>query len=78
MMRGIGWAILYFDNEAQMFHHAWIDQHHQGLLANADIILVLDIWEHAFVAQFGTAGRGAYIDAFFKNLNWSVMEKRFV
>ncbi len=77
MMRGIGWAILYFDREARMFHHAWVSEHHEGLLAGADIILALDIWEHAFVAQFGTAGRGAYIDAFFKNLNWSVMEKRF-
>lgn len=77
MMRGVGWMILYYDRAAQMFHHAWIDQHHQGLLAGADIIFALDVWEHAYLAQFGTGGRAAYIDAFFKNLNWSVVEKRF-
>ena len=76
-MRGVGWAVLYFDKTVGEFRHTWIDQHHQGLLAELPIILILDVWEHAYLAQFGTGGRTAYIDAWLKNLNWSVIEKRF-
>jgi len=76
-MRGVGWALLYFDPQAGVFHNVWVEQHHQGHYATLPLILALDVWEHAYVQQYGTAGRGAYMDAFFKNLNWSVMEERF-
>ncbi len=76
-MRGVGWAVLYFEKSTGEFLHTWIDQHHQGLLAGLPIILILDAWEHAYLAQFGTGGRTAYIDAWMKNLNWGVIEGRF-
>ena len=76
-MRGVGWAVLYWDKTVEEFRHTWVDQHHQGLLAELPIILILDIWEHAYLAQFGTGGRATYIEAWFKNLNWEVAEKRF-
>jgi superoxide dismutase, Fe-Mn family len=76
-MRGVGWAILYFDPVQKMFHNVWVDQHHQGHFATLPIILALDVWEHAFIADYGTTGRGKYIDACFKNYNWSVMEERY-
>ena len=76
-MRGPGWAILYFDPSQKMFHNVWVEQHHQGHFAALPIILALDVWEHAFVIDYGTAGRGKYIDACFKNYNWSVMDERF-
>lgn len=77
MMRGPGWAILYFDKDAGTFHNTWVGEQHQGHFATLPIILALDVWEHAYIAQYGTQGKGKYIDAFFKNLNWSVMEQRF-
>jgi len=77
LMRGIGWAVLYFDPEAGEFHNAWVSDHELGQLAGLPVILALDMWEHAFLAQFGTGGKKAYIDACFKNYNWDVMEKRF-
>lgn len=77
MMRGPGWAILYFDPTTHTFHNAWVGEQHQGHFATLPIILALDVWEHAFIADYGTGGRSAYIDAFFKNLNWGVVEKRF-
>jgi len=76
-MRGPGWAILYFDPVAQQLHNVWVEQHHQGHFATLPIVLALDVWEHAFVADYGTAGRGKYIEACFKNYNWRVMEERF-
>jgi len=77
LMRGIGWAILYFDPQAGEFHNAWVSEHQVGHFATVPIILTLDMWEHAFLAQFGTTGKKAYIDAAFKNFNWEVMEERF-
>ena len=76
-MRGPGWAILYWDSEGKMFHKVWVEQHHQGHFATLPIIVALDVWEHAFVADYGTTGRGKSIDACLKNYNWSVMEERF-
>jgi superoxide dismutase, Fe-Mn family len=76
-MRGPGWAILYYDKETGMFQNAWIEEQHLGHFATLPIILALDVWEHAFITDFGVAGRSKYIEAFFENLNWSVIEGRF-
>lgn len=76
-MRGPGWAILYWDSQAQQFLAGFTGEQHQGHFVTLPIILALDVWEHAYLLDYGTAGKGKYIDAFFKNLNWSVMEQRF-
>lgn len=77
MMRGPGWAILYWDPEAKQFLAGFSGEQHQGHFVTLPIILALDVWEHAYIADYGAAGKAKYIDAFFKNLNWGVMEKRF-
>jgi len=77
MMRGPGWAILYWDKEAGQFLAGFSGEQHQGHLVTLPIILALDVWEHAFLLDYGASGKDKYIDAFFKNLNWSVMEQRF-
>jgi superoxide dismutase, Fe-Mn family len=77
MMRGPGWSILYYDTEGQTFHIGFTGEQHQGHFVTLPIILALDVWEHAFILDYGAQGKGKYIDAFFKNLNWEVMEKRF-
>jgi len=77
MMRGPGWSILYFNPESGMFHMGFIGEQHQGHFATLPIILALDVWEHAYLLDYGVSGKAKYIDAFFKNLNWSVMEQRF-
>ena len=77
MMRGPGWAMLYFDPQAKQFITGFSGEQHQGHFVTLPVILALDVWEHAYILDQGAAGRGKYIDAFFKNLNWSVVEKRF-
>ncbi|MDO8575995.1 MAG: Fe-Mn family superoxide dismutase [bacterium] len=80
-MRGPGWAILYWDPAAPpaggQFQTGFAGEQHQGHFVTLPIILALDVWEHAFLLDYGATGKGKYIDAFFKNLNWGVMEKRF-
>lgn len=76
-MRGPGWAILYYDPVGKEFQAGFVGEQHQGHFATLPIILALDVWEHAFILDYGAQGKGKYIDAFFKNLNWAVIEKRF-
>ncbi|MDO8521744.1 MAG: Fe-Mn family superoxide dismutase [bacterium] len=76
-MRGPGWAILYYDTVGKQFQAGFAGEQHQGHFVTLPIILALDVWEHAFILDYGAAGKGKYIEAFFKNLNWGVMEKRF-
>lgn len=76
-MRGPGWAMLYFDPVAQEFQAGFAGEQHQGHFVTLPIILAMDVWEHSYILDYGAAGKGKYIDAFFKNLNWSVVEKRF-
>lgn len=76
LMRGIGWAILYFDPVADRLFNTWINEHDLGHLAGGHPILVMDVWEHAYMPQYGL-DRAAYIDAFFKNINWDEVQTRF-
>lgn len=76
-MRGPGWALLYWDPQAKQFLAGFSGEQHQGHFVTLPIILALDVWEHAYLLDYGAAGKGKYIDAFFKNLNWAVLEERF-
>jgi len=76
-MRGPGWAMLYWDPKAGQFQAGFVGEQHQGHFAALPIILALDVWEHAFILDYGAQGKGQYLEAFFKNLNWSVIEQRF-
>lgn len=77
MMRGPGWSLLYFDPVARVFHIGFSGEQHQGHFATLPVILALDVWEHAYLADYGVAGKDKYIDAFFNNINWSTVEQRF-
>ena len=68
-MRGPGWAILYWDPIGTQFQTGFAGEQHQGHFATLPIILALDVWEHAYLLDYGAQGKGKYIDAFFANLN---------
>ncbi|MDR3559208.1 MAG: Fe-Mn family superoxide dismutase [Candidatus Pacebacteria bacterium] len=74
-MRGIGWAALYQDVEAGRLINFWINEHNEGHPAGANPILVMDVFEHAYVPDYGT-NRGGYIEAFMKNIDWNIIEGR--
>jgi Fe-Mn family superoxide dismutase len=74
-LRGVGWAILYYDNLADRLLNLWIDEHANGHAAGCTPLLVMDVWEHAFMTDYGT-NRGQYIDAFVENIDWTVVERR--
>lgn len=77
MMRGPGWALLYWDPQGKQFLAGFSGEQHQGHFTTLPVILALDVWEHAYLLDYGAQGKAKYIEAFFKNLNWSVCEERF-
>jgi superoxide dismutase, Fe-Mn family len=74
-MRGIGWAILYQDNVTGTLINQWINEHETGHFAGCTPVLVMDVFEHAYFTDYQLK-RADYIESFFKNINWSVVEGR--
>ena len=77
MTRGVGWAVLSFDKNTDQLIVSWIDEQHLGQLNGLQWILGIDMWEHAFVYDYPTSEKKKYVDAFFANLNWEVIEENF-
>jgi len=77
LTRGVGWAMLYYDHHTEQLVHAWVEEQHLGHLTGLEPILALDMWEHAFVYDYPTSEKKKYVEAFFENLNWSIIEKNF-
>ncbi len=75
-MRGIGWTVLYWDKQGEKLLNTWINEHDVGHLAGCVPLLVMDVFEHAFMIDYGLK-RADYIATFFKSIDWSVVEKRF-
>ncbi len=74
-MRGIGWTILYQDNIAGKLFNQWINEHETGHPAGCIPLLVMDVFEHAFITDYGLK-RADYIAAFFNNINWNAVESQ--
>jgi|SRR3989344_2692934 len=77
VMRGIGWVILYYDKPADRLFDVWVSEHAENHLAGATPLLVMDMWEHAFMLDYGLK-KTDYISAFMKATDWNVIEERFI
>lgn len=77
MTRGVGWAVLYYDKQNNTLINHWVDEQHIGHPIGLSPILMLDMWEHAFVYDYATSEKKKYIDAYFENINWSIIEENF-
>jgi len=75
-IRGIGWVILYYDTRENRLMNTWINEHDLGHLSGCIPLLVMDVWEHAYITQFGL-DRMKYMETFFENINWKEVESRF-
>ena len=75
-MRGIGWTILYWDPEAKRMFNVWVNEHDVGHFAGCVQLLVLDVFEHAYMLDYGLK-RADYIEAFMNAVDWGVVGGRF-
>lgn len=74
-MRGIGWAVLYEDPANGRLINFWVNEHDVGHPAGCRPLLIMDVFEHAFMVDYGLK-RPDYIEAFFKNIDWKAVESR--
>ncbi|MBM4256094.1 MAG: superoxide dismutase [Deltaproteobacteria bacterium] len=75
-LRGVGWAILYQDPQTRQLSNHWVELHHHGVPSGFQPLLVMDVWEHAFLLDYKPAERGKYIEAFFANVDWTAVNAR--
>ena len=75
--RGIGWAVLWYDQKTDALLNGWMDEQHFGLLNGCEMVLGLDMWEHSYVADYQPSGKKQYVEDFFANLNWANVEENF-
>jgi len=74
-MRGIGWVVLAYDPTSKKLFNLWINEHDVGHLTGTVPLLIMDVFEHAFMIDYGLK-RADYISAFFNAIDWDVVEKR--
>jgi len=75
-MRGIGWVILFQDPATDRLTNHWISLHQDGVPAGFKPLLVMDVWEHAFMRDYKASEKKQYIEAFFRNVDWSAVQRR--
>jgi Fe-Mn family superoxide dismutase len=75
-MRGIGWVILFEDPATDRLTNHWITLHQDGVPAGFKPLLVMDVWEHAFMRDYKVTDKAKYVEAFFRNIDWQVVERR--
>lgn len=76
LMRGIGWVVSYVEPKSGRLLNEWINEHDLGHLAGATPILIMDVFEHAYITQFAL-DRNKYIEVFFDNIKWDAASNRF-
>jgi Fe-Mn family superoxide dismutase len=77
-MRGVGWAIAYQDPRSGRLTNHWVSLHEDGVIEGFAPILVMDVWEHAFMFDYKPAERSKYVEAFFRNVDWRFVDSRLV
>jgi superoxide dismutase, Fe-Mn family len=75
-MRGIGWVILFQDPATDRMTNHWVTLHQDGVPAGFKPLLVMDVWEHAFMRDYLATEKSKYVEAFFRNIDWAVVERR--
>jgi len=75
-MRGIGWVILFEDPVTDRLTNHWVTLHQEGIPAGFKPLLVMDVWEHAFMRDYKATEKAKYVEAFFRNIDWAIVERR--
>lgn len=75
-MRGVGWAICYQDPSTGRLSNHWITLHEVGNITGFVPVLVMDVWEHAYLLDYKPSERPKYIEAFVSNIDWESVGRR--
>lgn len=77
MMRGIGWVVLYYDTAVGKLWNTWVNEHDVGHLSGAAPVLIMDVFEHAYMIDYGLK-RADYVEAFFNAIDWEKVSDRLI
>lgn len=72
-----GWVVLAYSIYEQKLRLFTQDAHDKGAIWACVPLLILDVYEHAYMLDYGVK-RKDYLEAFIKNINWQVIEKRYL
>lgn len=75
-MAARGWVIFGFCLYDAKLHNYCLDTHNYNMPSCVAPVLIMDVYEHAYTIDYGVK-RPPYIDAFMKNIAWSVAQRRF-
>lgn len=70
-----GWAIFCYDSFTNSYYLYGQDSHNTQVVVNTYPIIVLDVYEHAYMIDFGI-NKKQYVDLFFENLDFRVVNNR--
>ncbi|HEX5710987.1 MAG TPA: Fe-Mn family superoxide dismutase [Sulfuricurvum sp.] len=73
---GSGWALLVYNERLKRLENVWSWDHMHGLW-DSKIVIALDMYEHSYQMDFGANAKG-YVDTFFSNLNWDIINQRII
>ena len=77
LVKGTRWAALVYEKLSDSVYTIWIDEQHLGHFSGCTMLLGLDMWEHSYVADYLPSGKKQYIEDYFANVNWGVIENNF-
>jgi len=76
-MPGIGWGVLLKDPATGELAHAFLEDHQNGMPVGMQVVLALDVWEHAYATDYRPTGRGKYVEAIRPLLDWRRIEAAY-
>jgi superoxide dismutase, Fe-Mn family len=75
-LRGIGWVVAVREPAANRLYNCWVDLHQLAVPANTEIVLALDLWEHAYLLDFAPSQRESYFEMLWNSVDWGKVEER--
>jgi Fe-Mn family superoxide dismutase len=76
-VEGSGWATLAYSKLTKRPMIMQIEKHNMNIYPSCKILLVLDVWEHAYYLDYKN-DRKKFIDSFWDLVNWEEVNKRFI
>lgn len=74
-VEGSGWAVLVWEPHSEQSFVMQVEKHNLAHIAHAKVLLVLDVWEHAYYLDYKN-DRGKYVDSWWNVVNWDDVDKR--
>jgi Fe-Mn family superoxide dismutase len=70
-----GWVVCGYSLYLKRMINTFVDNHDQNVLLGVIPLLVVDMWEHAYVRDYGN-DKKSYLTAMMREISWDVVEDR--